>query len=112
MVVSNQLFPKSHNNIETSTSNAFTIPEYEGEPFAVINQNIPFFEKDDYTTESFENYSELDVLGRCGVCRPLIHSYNSDDDDYNYSWCLVTSHVPLVSHLYMTPLHRVVERMK
>ena len=67
MVVSNQLFPKSHNNIETSTCIAFTIPEYEGEPFAVINQNIPFFEKDDYTTESFENYSELDELGRCGV---------------------------------------------
>ena len=67
MVVSNQLFTKSHNNIETSTSIAFTIPEYEGEPFVLINQNIPFFEKDDYTTESFENYSELDELGRCGV---------------------------------------------
>lgn len=67
MVVSNQLFPKSNNKIETSTSIAFTIPEYEGEPFAVINQNVPFFEKDDYTTESFENYSELDELGRCGV---------------------------------------------
>ena len=67
MVVSNQLFTKSYNNIETSTSIAFTIPEYEGEPFAVINQNVPFFEKDDYTTESFENYSELDELGRCGA---------------------------------------------
>ena len=67
MVVSNQLFPKSHNKIETSTSIAFTIPEYEGEPFAVINQNVPFFEKDDYTTESFEDYSELDELGRCGA---------------------------------------------
>ena len=67
MVVSNQLFTKSHNNIETSTSIAFTIPEYEGEPFVLINQNIPFFEKDDYTTESLENYSELDELGRCGA---------------------------------------------
>lgn len=67
MVVSNQLFTKSHNNIETSTSIAFTIPEYEGEPFVLINQNVPFFEKDDYTTESFENYSELDELGRCGA---------------------------------------------
>ena len=67
MVVSNQLFTKSHNNVETSTSIAFTIPEYEGEPFVLINQNIPFFEKDDYTTESLENYSELDELGRCGA---------------------------------------------
>ena len=43
------------------------IPEYSGEPYAVINHNIPFFEESDLTTESFEIYSELDELGRCGV---------------------------------------------
>ena len=67
MFVSNQLFPKSHNYIGTSTSIALTIPKYEDKPFALVNQNIPFFEKDDYTLESFEKYSELDELGRCGV---------------------------------------------
>lgn len=25
------------------------------------------------------------------VDRPLIHSYNSNNDDYKYSWCLITS---------------------
>lgn len=43
------------------------IPVYTGEPFVAINNNIPFFTEEDYTTESYESYSELDSLGRCGV---------------------------------------------
>ena len=43
------------------------IPEYSGEAYAVINGNMPFFDETEYTTISFENYSELDDLGRCGV---------------------------------------------
>ena len=42
------------------------IPKYSGNAYVVINNNIPFFKEDDLTTESFENYSELDNLGRCG----------------------------------------------
>ena len=30
--------------------------------------------------------------------RPLIHSYNSNNDDYKYSWCLITS-LPSISGL-------------
>lgn len=41
------------------------IPEYNGEPYVVINGNEPDFSADDMTTESFETYSELDSLGRC-----------------------------------------------
>ena len=41
-------------------------PEYAGEPFAVLNGNVPGFTEEDYTTEAFEYYSELDELGRCG----------------------------------------------
>lgn len=33
----------------------------------MINNNIPDFSEEDYTTECFEIYSELDSLGRCGV---------------------------------------------
>ena len=44
-----------------------SIPEYSSSPYVEINNNIPYFEEKDYTTKSFENYSELDVLGRCGV---------------------------------------------
>lgn len=43
------------------------IPQYDGKTYVEINNNIPYFDENDYTTESFEKYSELDVLGRCGV---------------------------------------------
>ena len=46
---------------------ALEIPEYSGKPYAVINNNIPFFTGKDITSESFEKYSPLDALGRCGV---------------------------------------------
>ncbi len=44
------------------------IPEYSGIPYIEINGNMPYFTENDYSTEVFENYSELDSLGRCGVC--------------------------------------------
>ncbi|MCI7790283.1 MAG: DNA/RNA non-specific endonuclease [Lachnospiraceae bacterium] len=44
------------------------IPEYSGIPYVEINGNMPLFTENDYSTEVFESYSELDSLGRCGVC--------------------------------------------
>lgn len=46
---------------------AVDIPDYAGEPYAVMNGNIPFFTKSNLPTASFEYYSELDELGRCGI---------------------------------------------
>ena len=43
------------------------IPNYTGSPYAVLNDNEPEFDDDDFTTEAFEDYSELEDLGRCGV---------------------------------------------
>ena len=43
------------------------IPSYTGSPYTQINDNVPDFLLDDYTTEAFETYSDLDELGRCGV---------------------------------------------
>ena len=43
------------------------IPAYSGEPYIAIHGNIPDFPAEDYRTESFESYSGLDELGRCGV---------------------------------------------
>lgn len=43
------------------------IPAYTGDAYAVINDNNPFFTKNNLPTESFEYYSELDDLGRCGI---------------------------------------------
>lgn len=44
-----------------------SIPEYTSSPYVEINNNIPYFKDEDYTTEPFEKYSEWDVLGRSGV---------------------------------------------
>lgn len=43
------------------------IPAYSGNPYVEINGNVPFFTENELTTASFENYSPLDRLGRCGV---------------------------------------------
>lgn len=42
-------------------------PGYTGSPYTVVNDNEPDFAKSDFTTEAFEDYSDLDSLGRCGV---------------------------------------------
>lgn len=44
-----------------------SIPTFSGDPYVVINDNEPGFTDADLTTTSFETYSDLDALGRCGV---------------------------------------------
>lgn len=48
-------------------SNLDEIPEYTGQIYVELNNNIPYFSESEYTTAAFEKYSELDYLGRCGV---------------------------------------------
>ena len=60
------------NNIDNGVENIeyvslLDIPEYIGKPYVYINNNIPFFNESDLTTTSYEKYSELDRLGRCGA---------------------------------------------
>ena len=43
------------------------VPAYSGDPYIVVNGNEPFFSDSELTTTSFETYSSLDSLGRCGV---------------------------------------------
>lgn len=44
------------------------IPEFDGStPYVAVNNNQPFFTDSELTTDVFENYSDLDALGRCGV---------------------------------------------
>ena len=51
----------------TSTFSLREIPAYSGTPYTEVNDNKPYFTEADLTTQSFEIYSELDSLGRCGV---------------------------------------------
>ena len=43
------------------------IPEYDGQDYVYINNNEPYFTTEDLSTSSFEHYSDLDSLGRCGI---------------------------------------------
>lgn len=43
------------------------IPAYSGTPYTEVNGNQPYFTEEELTTQSFETYSELDSLGRCGM---------------------------------------------
>lgn len=43
------------------------VPQYSGDPYIIINDNIPYFTEDQITEESFEYYGDLDNLGRCTV---------------------------------------------
>lgn len=61
------------NNTENTTQkeniifDLSTISEYTSSPYIEINNNKPYFKEEDYSTETFEKYSEWDNLGRSGV---------------------------------------------
>ena len=48
------------------------IPEYNGNSYIYINDNIPDFEEKDLSSKSYEKYSELDILGRAGIAQANI----------------------------------------
>lgn len=52
---------------ETESSSQETAPTAPQSPYQVLNNNVPEFTEDEITTESFEQYAELDELGRCGT---------------------------------------------
>lgn len=73
-IATNQETSDNGNDIDVSISgmaqpdySTISIPEYSGKPYAVINNNEPYFTESDLSTVSYEYYSELDSLGRCGV---------------------------------------------
>lgn len=41
-----------------------SIPPYSGSPSVEIHGNVPFFEKNEWTTDCFQHYFDLDSLGR------------------------------------------------
>lgn len=52
----------------SSTFSISDVPKYSGSPYVVVHNNVPYFTDSDMTTTSYEYYSSLDSLGRCGVC--------------------------------------------
>ena len=54
-------------SIVENYNNIVDVPEYTDEIYVKINNNIPYFKEEDYTTRAFEKYSDLDEKGRCKV---------------------------------------------
>lgn len=55
---------------EITTASSFSlsdVPAYSGKAYTSVNGNVPYFTAAELTTTSFETYSDLDSLGRCGV---------------------------------------------
>ena len=70
---------------ETAAFSPDSLPAYAGEAWVAVNGNQPYFtEEERQNTEAFENYSELDELGRCGVawanvCPELMPTEDRED---------------------------------
>lgn len=92
------------------------IPAYSGSPAVEVNGNVPFFEKNEWTTASFQHYFDLDSLGRVTLAyasigpdmlpeekredisqvRPtgfINHPYPFVDQEYVYNRCHLVAHM-------------------
>ena len=52
---------------QTDSFDYSKIPAYSKDIYVAVNNNVPYFTQEEHNTDSFENYSNLDTLGRCGV---------------------------------------------
>ena len=88
IVIGYVLFPNNDeltNNVSNTQTNIITeinsnieisdIPQYAGQIVININNDVPYFEDKDITTENFEYYSNLDELNRAGVAFANICKY-------------------------------------
>ena len=48
------------------------VPAFSADPYVVIADNIPEFAAEDLVEESYEYYSPLDSLGRCGYAMACV----------------------------------------
>lgn len=78
----------NENNVNTNTSvkteisySLENIPEYSDSPYVVINNNQPNFTDEDFLTDSFEYYSDLDEFGRCGFAFANLSKETMPKDD-------------------------------
>ena len=57
---------------EEPVSEGFDVPEYTGEAYLVLNEDVPLFTDEDFSSMKGVVYSEQDELGRCGPAYGLI----------------------------------------
>lgn len=66
------LYAEAQTQTSTTTIDLSSIPAFSGKPHVAINDNAPWFTDSDLKAASFETYSDLDSLGRCGVAYACI----------------------------------------
>lgn len=60
---------------EKGKENSFNyseLPKYGKNAYTTVNDNFPFFTREDFTDVSSETYGELDSLGRCTACFAVV----------------------------------------
>lgn len=53
--------------VPTASFDLSEVPAYSGKAYVSVNDNKPYFSDDEITSSSYEYYSDLDSLGRCGI---------------------------------------------
>lgn len=56
----------------TATFRLETVPAFSGEPYVILEDNVPQFSRQELITSDFETYSPLDALGRCGPANACV----------------------------------------
>lgn len=57
---------------KTISYNIEEIPEYNGEAYIIVNDNNPYFTEEEIKRNDFEEYGDLDNLGRCTYAYAMI----------------------------------------
>lgn len=50
----------------------YVIPEYNNQPYVILNNNKPIFEEFEIQAKAYEEYSDLDNLGRCTLASAIV----------------------------------------
>lgn len=64
--------PQVNSSLPSSSVSDDTLKAPTDSPYTVLNDNIPVFASASLTAVSYERYSELDSLGRCGAAEACI----------------------------------------
>ena len=57
------------------------IPEYDGQPWIVVNDDEPYFLDEEMKPESYVHFSSLDLFGRCGTADAILSTDTLPHED-------------------------------
>ncbi len=80
--ISNELTETNTINSTNINIGIEEITQYSGQIVITINNDVPYFEEKDITTEEFEQYSRLDELNRAGVAFANICKLTMPEERY------------------------------